>query len=143
MREERGPIDEEALYAVERTVIQRLDALIESIEYVPSAINPVELRIEMQTGFESETCRFDVQWWMNHGYKYHYIEDGIEFRFGWEVRPNHPEKHFHPSEDLSEHRRSCIRHEEPELVTLAVLKCWWDALSEGALSLLNEQRDPP
>lgn len=143
MRSDRGPIDEEALYIVERIFTRRLDTLIDGVEYVPSPINPVELRIGLRTGFASDTCRFNVQWWMNHGYKYHCTEDSVEFRFGWEVRPNYPDKHFHPPEDLSEHRQSCIHHEEPDLVTLAVLKCWWDALSASDLSLLNEQRNPP
>lgn len=143
MREERGPIDEEALGTVDRIFRKRLKDLVAEIEYVPSVIEPIELQISLYVGFHSDTSRFDVQWWLNHGYKYHYIEDEIEFRFGWEKRPGYPEKHFHPPEDLTEHRESCIRHEETALVTLAVLKSWWDALLADNPSLLNGQDDPP
>lgn len=142
-RRERGPIDEPALRAIERVFRKRLNGLVDAIEYVPSTIEPVELRIRLLCGFNVATARFDVQWWLHHGYKYHYVEDDLEFRFGWEVRPDCPDKHFHPPDDLSDHRESCITHEEPELVTLAVLKCWWDALQAGDPSVLNSQTDPP
>lgn len=39
-----------------------------------------------------------------------------------------PAKHVHPPEGPAEHRESCIVPEEADLVTLAVLRCWWDAL---------------
>ena len=143
MREERGPIDVEALQTAERIFQKRLNGLIKDIEYVPSVIEPVELQITHHTGFNTDVCRFDIQWWTNHGYKYHYIEDELEFRFGWEIRPSYPDKHFHPPEALTEHRESCISHEESELVTFAILKCWWDALRADDPSLLNKQKDPP
>lgn len=143
MREERGPIDVDALHAVERVFQTRLNGLLTDVAYVPSAVDPTKLRITIQAGFDADICRFDVQWWTNHGYKYHYVENGVEFRFGWEIRPAYPDKHFHPPDALTEHRESCIVHEEPELVTLAVLRCWWDALRTGDRSLLNGQDDPP
>jgi hypothetical protein len=135
MREERGPIDGNALQTVERVFRKRLNGLIKDIEYVPNTIEAVELRITLYSGFNTDISWFDVQWWSNHGYKYHYVDDELEFRFGWEIRPVHPDKHFHPPEDITEHRKSCITHETPELVTLAVLKCWWDALQAGDLSV--------
>lgn len=143
MRSERGPIDWDALRAVERVFETRLNGLIEDVEYVPNPIDPVELRVTVSAGFEADACRFDVQWWTNHGYKYHYREDGLEFRFGWEIRSDCPDKHFHPPDELATHRESCIAHEEPELVTLAVVKCWWDALRAGDSSLLNSLENPP
>lgn len=143
MPDERGPIDWEALRAVETVFRGRLGELVTDAEYVPSAVDPVELRITLDVGFDGDSCRFDVQWWTNHGYKYHYSEADLEFRFGWEIRPAYPNKHFHPPENPTEHRESCITHEEPELVTLAVIKCWWDALEADDPSLLNSQEDPP
>lgn len=143
MPDERGPIDWDALRAVETVFRDRLGELVTDTEYVPNAIDPVELRITLAVGFEGDRCRFDVQWWTNHGYKYHYSEADLEFRFGWEIRPEYPDKHFHPPESPSEHRESCITHEEPELVTLAVIKCWWDALEAGDPSVLNAQHNPP
>ncbi|WP_436346761.1 hypothetical protein [Natronorubrum sp. FCH18a] len=145
MPEERGPIDWGALQTVERVFRDRLDGLVTTTEYVPNAIDPVELRLSIGTGFEAGSSRFDVQWWTNHGYKYHYSERDLEFRFGWEIRPKsrYPEKHFHPPEDPSVHRESCITHEEPELVTLAVLTCWWNALEADDPSILNATENPP
>lgn len=143
MSEERGPVDWDALRAVEGVFRDRLNGLVTDVEYVPSAIDPVELQVTLATGFEADSCRFDIQWWTNHGYKYHYSERDLEFRFGWEIRPNYPDKHFHPPENPDEHRESCIAHEEPELVTLAVIKCWWDALEAGDPSTLNDRENPP
>lgn len=143
MPEQRGPIDVDALRAVERIFRNRLDELITDVEYRPSSIDPVELRLELAAGFQASSCRFDVQWWTNHGYKYHYTEEAVQFRFGWERGTEYPEKHFHPPTNVSAHRESCITHEEPELVTLAVIKCWWDALTADDLSRLNDHREPP
>ncbi|WP_226042291.1 hypothetical protein [Natrinema sp. DC36] len=143
MPDERGPIDWDALRSVERVFRDRLDGLVTDVTYDPSAIDPVELQITLALGFDGDSCRFDIQWWMNHGYKYHYSESDLEFRFGWEIRPIYPDKHFHPPENPAEHRESCITHEEPELVTLAVIKCWWDALEADDPSLLNSRENPP
>lgn len=173
MPDGRGPIDWEALRCTERTVRNRLGDLLLEASYVPSAIDPVELRLTVGAGFDADRARFDVQWWEHHGYKYHYRElhdpsdsprrpesrgderdpsnrprrasDPIEFRFGWESRPSspYPAKHFHPPGRMNEHHESCISHEEPTLVTLAVLACWWNALEADDPSVLNRQRDPP
>ena len=143
MPEERGPIDWDALRTVENVFRDRLDGLVTNAAYVPNAIDPVELRLTLATGFEANDGQFDVQWWTNHGYEYHYREPDLEFRFGWEIRPEYPDKHFHPPGNLGDHRESCIAHEEPELVTLAVIKCWWDALEADDPSLLNANEDPP
>lgn len=140
---ERGPIDTDALRTVERIFYSRLGKLLTNVEYVPSAIDPVELRLHLAVGFEAGRARFDVQWWTNHGYKYHYIENDLQFRFGWERGTAHPEKHFHPPADPNEHRKSCITHEEPELVTLAVINCWWAALQAGDPTQLNDRDKPP
>jgi hypothetical protein len=130
MREERGPIDVEALRVVESVFRGRLGGVVSTVEYTPSSIDPVELHVELAVGLESEQSRFDIQWWTSHGYKYRYTEAEIEFRFGRERgrQSPHPEKHVHPPGDVSKHRTSCIRHEVPEPVTIAVIECWWDAL---------------
>lgn len=123
MREERGPIDLEALQTVDRVFEDRLNGLLTNVSYESTAIDPVELQLPLGIGFESNRCRFDVQWWTNHGYKYHYTEENLTVRFGWERRPDYPEEHFHPPGNLADHRESCITHEGPTLVTLAVIKC--------------------
>ncbi|ELZ10123.1 hypothetical protein C478_14552 [Natrinema thermotolerans DSM 11552] len=143
MPDERGPIDWDALRAVEGVFRDRLNGLVSAVEYVPDAIDPVELQVTLTAGFDADRCRFDVQWWTNHGYKYHYSEADLEFRFGWEIRPGVPDKHFHPPANPAEHRESCIAHEEPKLVTLAVIKCWWDTLEAGDPAALNSNEKPP
>lgn len=172
MPEERGPVDWEALQETERVFRDRLGELVTDVSYVPNAIDPVELRLVVGTGFGTDSAVFDVQWWENHGYKYHYREDRgdgpatenhgdgsderrrnrpgvdrrpIEFRFGWEIRLEspYPAKHFHPPTEPEAHRESCITHEDPTLVTLAVLACWWRALEADDLGLLNDQLNPP
>lgn len=145
MPSERGPVDWDALRTTERIFRNRLNGLVAETEYVPNSIDPVELRVSLDIGFEASTSRFDVQWWTNHGYKYHYSESDLEFRFGWEHRPEtaYPAKHFHPPEDPSSHLESCITHEEPELVTLAVISCWWNALRADDPARLNEFDGPP
>ena len=101
--------------------------------------------MSLATGFKADSCRFDIQWWTNHGYKYHYSEHDLEFRFGWETRPEtaYLAKHFDPPEEPAAHRESCITYEEPKLVTLAVINCWWTALENHDLSLLNAHENPP
>ncbi|MFC3959190.1 hypothetical protein [Halovivax cerinus] len=169
MPDERGPIDWEALRETEGVFRSRLGDLVIDVSYVPNAIDPIELRLTVGTGFEADSARFDVQWWEYHGYKYHYREEcfdrtanenedvgadrgdpvepprSIEFRFGWERRPEstYSAKHFHPPDDLESHHESCISHEEPTLVTLAVLACWWRALEADDPEILNSQFDPP
>lgn len=169
MPDERGPIDWEALQETERIFRSRLGKLLTDVSYEPNAIDPVELGLTVGTGFVADSARFEVQWWEHHGYKYHYREeradrsvtgtdgerpgrapsDGparpVEFRFGWERRPKspYPAKHFHPPDDLQAHRESCISHEDPTLVSLAVLACWWRALETGNPGCLNDLADPP
>ena len=169
MPDGRGPVDWEALQETERVFRSRLGELLTDVAYEPTAIDPVELRLTVGTGFTADTARFDVQWWEHHGYKYHYREEGadrstaengdgravrdrtaapprpIEFRFGWERRPEspYPAKHFHPPDDLQTHRKSCISHEDPTLVSLAVLACWWRALEADDPGIVNGHSDPP
>lgn len=157
-REERGPISRSKLRTVETTFRKRLDGLVKSVEWVPEYdVGLEELRIELWDGIRADESRFDVAWWTRHGYRYHYVErsrsedendtggedDRLQFRFGWEKRPGVPDKHFHPPDDLDAHRESCIRHEDPERVTLAVIKCWHAAATAGDPEKLNALADPP
>lgn len=159
MRRERGRISRDKLHTVERTFEKRLDGLVKSVEWVPDYdVGLKELRIELWDGILTDESRFDVAWWTDHGYKYHYTEggdssedgenderdeDGLQFRFGWEVRPEYPDKHFHPPDDLDAHRESCIRHEDAKRVTLAVIKCWHAAATTGSPEKLNALSNPP
>ncbi|WP_135829209.1 hypothetical protein [Halorussus halobius] len=154
-RAERGGISRRKLETVETTFRKRLDGLVKSVEWVPEYdVGLEELRIELWDGILGDESRFDVAWWTRHGYKYHYVEstesdatdegsDRLQFRFGWEERPGVPDKHFHPPENLDAHRESCVRHEDPKRVTLAVLKCWHTAATAGDPAKLNALADPP
>lgn len=153
MRRERGRISRDKLHTVERTFEKRLNGLVKSVEWEPDYdVGLKELRIELWDGIRADGSRFDVAWWTNRGYKYHYTEggdgsengdDGFQFRFGWEIRPEYPDKHFHPPGNLDAHRESCIRHEDVKRVTLAVIKCWHAAATAGSPEKLNALSNPP
>src|SRR6056297_3035620 len=121
---EKGRISRSKLRTVETTFRERLDGLVKSVYWDPDYdVGPEQLRIHLWDGIRADESRFDVTWWTEHGYKYHYVEGGsggegneandlLQFRFGWEKRPGVPDKHFHPPDDLDAHRESCIRHED-------------------------------
>lgn len=104
-------------------------------------------RVTVTPGIHERGGYFDIQWWENGDYKYHYREDGLEFRFGREganETTSKPVRHFHPPSDLDAHRQSCIGIERPPtLVTIAVLKTWWPAVRRGDKSLVNAQNGLP
>lgn len=106
-----------------------------------------EARVTVTPGIHEQGGYFDIQWWENGDYKYHYRERGLEFRFGREAAnesTNKPVHHFHPPNNLTAHRDSCIGVEyPPELVTIAVLKTWWIAVENGDESLVNAQNGLP
>ena len=109
--------------------------------------NHREARVTVTPGIHQRGGYFDIQWWENGDYKYHYREKGLEFRFGREATnetTNKPVRHFHPPNDLDAHRQSCIGVEyPPKLVTIAVLKTWWTAVKNEDESLLNAQNGLP
>lgn len=101
----------------------------------------------MTPGIHQKGGHFDIQWWENGDYKFHYREKGLEFRFGREAANaeiDQPVCHFHPPDDLSEHRQSCISDgHPPEWVTLAVLTSWRAAVKERDEAVLNTQDGLP
>lgn len=106
-----------------------------------------EARVTVTPGIHKQGGYFDIQWWANQDYKYHYREEGLEFRFGREAankNTNKPVRHFHPPGNLDAHRKSCIGVEQPpKLVTIAVLKTWWIAVENGDENLVNAQNGLP
>jgi hypothetical protein len=106
-----------------------------------------EARVTVTPGIHERGGYFDIQWWDNGDYKYHYREKGLEFRFGREAAntsANNPVQHFHPPGSLDAHRKSCIGVEyPPELVTIAVLKAWWMAVEQQDESVVNAQNGLP
>lgn len=157
-RTEKGKISRSKLNTVETTFRKRLDGLVKSVNWEPDYDAGLEeLQIGLRDGIHADESRFDVAWWTRHGYKYHYTEGvngdgceeesgertGLQFRFGWEKRPDYPDKHFHPPDDLDAHRESCIQHEDVKRVTLAVIKCWYAAATTGDPEKLNALSNPP
>jgi hypothetical protein len=109
---------------------------------------PREARVTVTPGIDETGGFFQIQWWENGDYKYHYREiGGLEFRFGREeanADTSNPVRHFHPPSNLEAHNRSCIDAEQPpERVTLAIITTWWAAVKENDESLLNTQNGLP
>jgi len=104
-------------------------------------------RVTITPGIHRRGGYFDIQWWENGDYKYHYREEGLEFRFGREAAnetTNKPVRHFHPPGNLDAHKQSCIGIDQPpKLVTIAVLKTWWIAVENGDGALVNAQNGLP
>ncbi len=104
-------------------------------------------RVTVTPGIHRRGGYFDIQWWENGDYKYHYREEGLEFRFGREAAnetTSKPVRHFHPPRNLDAHMQSCIEVEQPpKLVTIAVLKTWWTAVKTGDENVVNAQNGLP
>ncbi|RNJ22069.1 hypothetical protein Nmn1133_14105 [Halosegnis longus] len=104
-------------------------------------------RVTVTPGIHGQGGYFDIQWWENEDYKYHYREEGLEFRFGREAAnetTHKPVRHFHPPNNLNAHKQSCIGIDQPPtLVTIAVLKTWWTAVEKGNEDLVNAQNGLP
>ena len=104
-------------------------------------------RVTVTPGIHRRGGYFDIQWWENGDYKYHYREEGLEFRFGREAAnetTSKPVRHFHPPRNLDAHTQSCIGVEQPpKLVTIAVLKTWWTAVKTGDENVVNAQNGLP
>ena len=104
-------------------------------------------RVTVTPGIHKQAGYFDIQWWENGDYKYHYREDGLECRFGREAAnksTKKPVRYVHPPNDLDAHKPSCIGTEQPpKCVTIAVLKTWWTAVENSDETLLNAQNGLP
>lgn len=83
-----------------------------------------------------------MEWTTKNCYSLHYTEGDFDYRYDRHPHPDAPEKHFHPPPDASDAVPSCIEVETADLVTMAVLQLWRDALASGDLSRL-QQSGPP
>lgn len=149
------PVDPDALLAAVSTLESRLGRVVHDIRYRNSRVGPFEsvpttpreARLTVAPGIQQAGGYFDIQWWMNGDYKYHYTERGLEFRFGREAdnaETDEPVRHFHPPEELDEHRPSCIDvPPHPELVTIAVGTTWFAAVKDSDPNRLNDQDNLP
>jgi len=149
------PLDEEAIAAATNAFEDRLGECVHRIRYKNSrdgqfesaCRTPHEARVTVVPGIHQAGGYFDIQWWTNGDYKYHYREKGLEFRFGREadnVDTSNPVRHFHPPSDLSNHLPSCIEGElPPELVTIAVGTTWFAAVKDSEPGRLNDQNNLP
>lgn len=150
-----SPIEQNAIISAINVFQDRLEDCVQQVQYKnsrdgpyeESIIAPREARVTISPGINQMGGYFDIQWWENGDYKYHYQEDGLEFRFGREAdneNTDNPVRHFHPPSDPSQHLSSCIDSgHPPERVTLAVISCWYTAATESDPDLLNSQDNPP
>ncbi|QSG01697.1 Uncharacterized protein AArcS_0468 [Natranaeroarchaeum sulfidigenes] len=151
-----SPIDSEAIDESVEQMRRQLDRGVVNVRFRYQKGRPFTqrkgedirtARVTVTPGIQERGGYFDIQWWKNGDYKYHYREDALEFRFGREAAnepTSKPVQHFHPPGDLDAHRQSCIGVEQPpELVTIAVLKTWWTAVENGDENLVNAQNGLP
>ncbi|WP_231727752.1 hypothetical protein [Haloferax profundi] len=148
-------IDAESIDASVRVMQKQLDKGVHKVQYKHTQGGqfeqrngrPREARITVTPGIHQVGGYFDIQWWENGDYKYHYREQGLEFRFGREESNQStemPVRHFHPPDDVTKHLPSCIGGgHPPERVTLAVIATWWAAVKAGDESVLNTQDGLP
>jgi hypothetical protein len=151
-----SPIDSEAIDESVEQMRQQLETGIVKVRFRYRRDQPFErregediraARVTVTPGIHERGGYFDIQWWENGDYKYHYREEGLEFRFGHEASnetTTKPVRHFHPPNDLDAHNQSCIGvAQPPKLVTIAVLKTWWIAVENGDERLVNAQNGLP
>lgn len=151
-----SPIDSEAIDESVEQMRQQLDKGIVNVRFRYRKGQPFKqregediraARVTVTPGIHERGGYFDIQWWENGDYKYHYREEGLEFRFGREASnetTTTPVRHFHPPSDLDAHNQSCIEvTQPPKLVTIAVLKTWWIAVENGDENLVNTQSGLP
>jgi hypothetical protein len=150
-----SPIDQDAIITGANVFQDRLGGCVYEVQFTNTRDGPFqadpksprEVRITVTPAIHQKGGYFDIQWWQNGDYKYHYQEPGLEFRYGREednAVTSDPVRHYHPPSDPSEHRNSCIGpNHPPERVTLAVIACWFPAAKNGDPELLNSQRNPP
>lgn len=148
-------IDADAIDASVAILQKQLDTGVHNVKYKHTqggsfgARNgrPREVRVTVTPGIHQRGRYLDIQWWENGDYKYHYREEGLEFRFGREKtneNTDHSVHHFHPPDDITAHRPSCIEAgHPPERVTLAVLATWWAAVKASDEGVLNTQNRLP
>lgn len=148
-------VDADAVLDSVRTFEDRLGDCVVRVRYrnagadqfddVPVGVR--EARLTVAPGIRERGGYFDVRWWHNGDYEYHYRESGLQFRFGHEADDeptSTPVDHFHPPSDPGDHRPSCVPSEHPpELVTLAVIANWLHAARESDPDLVNSLTDPP
>jgi len=151
-----SPIDSEAIDESVEQIRRQLDTGVVNVRFQYRKGSPFTqrngediraARVTATPGIHERGGYFDIQWWENGDYKYHYREEGLEFRFGREAAnetTNKPVRHFHPPNNLDAHTQSCIGIDQPpKLVTIAVLKTWWTAVENSDVNLVNSQKGLP
>lgn len=148
-------IDQEAIIDSVNIFVDRLDDCVRAVTfrntkggpYEDDMTSPREARLTVVPGIHQDGGYFDIQWWQNGDYKFHYQENGLQFRFGREADnqgSSRPVRHFHPPSDPSRHEQSCIgSNHPPERVSLAVIANWLPAVRQSDPGVLNSQSNPP
>ena len=151
-----APIDSEAILQSVEQIHKQLDKGFVKVRYKYQKGgqfgqwlgNDVRVaRVTVAPGIHQKGAYFDIQWWENGDYKYHYREEGLQFRFGREEAnqsTNKPVRHFHPPNDINAHNQSCIESgHPPQRVTIAVVKTWWTAVEKKDETIINTQNGLP
>lgn len=105
-----------------------------------------ELHIHFSEGINADWSRLDVTWYTSGAYKFHYVDENDQnWRFDRHPNDHSDEKHFHetPKANSRAAVKSCIRVEEPGLVTRAVMKLWRRAVVTGTFDSMNTALNPP
>lgn len=132
------------LLAAARTVAKKHEPLVSETE-LDDAVDPETLSLHVDAGIRADSGRFDVTWTDESYYRYHYTEgDDFNYRYDRHPRRDVPEKHFHEPPDANHDDAvpSCIKVETVQLVTLAVLQLWRDAVQSGTVARLQQSQPP-
>jgi hypothetical protein len=138
-----GEIDHSALTTI-RTTAERVEPFIEHSEF-DDPLHPTTLLLFTSEGIKTDSGRFDVGWTTKNYYRFHYTEgNAFNFRYDRHPHPNAPEKHYHCPPDCPDHVAdpSCLDVEYIELVTIAVMQLWGDAVREEDPELLVQSNPP-
>lgn len=149
-----SPLDPDATVRAVNTFADQLGACLQAVRYrntrdggyEETPRRPREARLTVAPGITAAGGYFDVAWWENGDYKYHYREEGIQFRFGREAAKRGtdvPVRHFHPPNDLDSHEPSRIGGRTPELTTIGVVTTWFAAVAADDPTVVNDQSGLP
>lgn len=129
-----------------RDLVVHEEPLVKTADF-DSVLDPHEIQIVFTDGIaEAEWCRIESTWYTSGAYRFHYSDEkDVHWRFDLHPNPHSSAQHFHtPPDARSETAEpSCIRVEEPRLVTRVILKLWRRAYEASDFVSLNTATNPP
>ena len=133
-----GPVSYPILQQI-RDIFLTEEPHVETTRFETPA-HPTELVVEFETGLET-AGRFEITWWEEDAYRFHYTEDEIDFRFDRHPKKGAPQAHFHLPPDAGEAVPSLLTGiTQPQVVTRVILGQWRQAIiDQGELTCLNKR----